>query len=97
MRPAAPLTTSTSTGASGSQAYARKFGGIKPDETKPASDQMVWLSRGLFEALIGFIGLAAGSDAADYRLRACSTSFITCRSARRSPPRESRGGRRGPI
>lgn len=48
-------------GVAGSQAYARKFPGKKPDETKPASEQMKWLSRGLFEALTGFIRRAAGS------------------------------------
>ena len=56
-------------GAAGSQVYARKFSD-KPDETKPESDQMVWLSRGLFEALTTFIGRAAGNDGSDYKLRA---------------------------
>jgi hypothetical protein len=62
-------------GAAGSQAYARKFPNMKPDETKPASDQMVWLSRGLFEALTGFIAKAAGPDASDYKLRAMLYEF----------------------
>lgn len=62
-------------GAAGSQAYARKFGKNKPDETKPDSEQMRWLSRGLFEALTGFIGLAAGADASDYKLRAMLYEF----------------------
>src|SRR5262245_53460669 len=57
-------------GVAGSQAYARKFGKTKPDETKPNSDQMKWLSRGLFEALTAFIARAAGEDAAEYKLRA---------------------------
>jgi phosphatidylserine/phosphatidylglycerophosphate/cardiolipin synthase-like enzyme len=61
-------------GAAGSQAYARKFPD-KPDETKPASEQMAWLSRGLFEALTGFIGRAAGDDASDYKLRAMLYEF----------------------
>jgi hypothetical protein len=61
-------------GAAGSQAYARKFPN-KPDETKPESDQMVWLSRGLFEALTRFIGRAAGQDANDYKLRAMLYEF----------------------
>ena len=61
-------------GVAGSQAYARKFSG-KPDETKPKSDQMVWLSRGLFEALTTFIGRAAGIDAKDYKLRAMLYEF----------------------
>jgi len=62
-------------GAAGSQAFARKFGKIKLDENKPESDPMVWLSRGLFEALTGFIKLAAQPDAADYKLRAMSPCF----------------------
>jgi hypothetical protein len=62
-------------GAAGSQAYARKFGKKKPDETKPASEQMAWLSRGLFEALIGFIHRAAGPDAKNYKLRAMLYEF----------------------
>jgi hypothetical protein len=62
-------------GVAGSQAYARKFGTTTPDETRPSTTQMVWLSRGLFEALVGFIGLAAGEDAADYRLRAMLYEF----------------------
>lgn len=62
-------------GVAGSQAYARKFGKTKPDETQPGSDQMVWLSRGLFEALTGFIARAAGADAVDYKLRAMLYEF----------------------
>lgn len=59
-------------GTAGSQAYARKFGKTKPDETQPDSDQMKWLSRGLYEALIGFIGLA---NSKDYKLRAMLYEF----------------------
>lgn len=62
-------------GVAGSQAYARKFGLKKPDETKPGSEQMVWLSRGLFEAMETFIGRASASDAKDYRLRAMLYEF----------------------
>ena len=62
-------------GAAGSQAYARKFGQDKPDENAPDSAQMKWLSRGLYEALTGFIGRAAGSDASDYQLRAALYEF----------------------
>jgi len=61
-------------GAAGSQAYARRFKD-SPDETDPDSEQMKWLSRGLFEALIGFIQRAAGPDAGDYRLRAMLYEF----------------------
>ena len=62
-------------GVAGSQAYALKFGKTKPDETQPDSEQMKWLSRGLFEALIAFIGLAAGEDASEYKLRAMLYEF----------------------
>lgn len=62
-------------GAAGSQAYARKYGAQKPDATQPASEQMAWLSRGLFEALTAFIGRAAGADAGDYALRAMLYEF----------------------
>ena len=62
-------------GVAGSQAYALRFGETKPDENEPDSDQMKWLSRGLFEALTNFIGLAAAEDAADYKLRAMLYEF----------------------
>ena len=42
----------------GSQAYAREFGNREPDAENPRSKEMKWLSRGLFEALVRFIGLA---------------------------------------
>ncbi|MEQ1913378.1 MAG: phospholipase D-like domain-containing protein, partial [Vicinamibacterales bacterium] len=45
-------------GVIGSQAYAREFGNRAPDPENPRSTEMKWLSRGLFEALIEFIGLA---------------------------------------
>lgn len=45
-------------GVIGSQAYAREFGNREPDAEKPGSREMKWLSRGLFEALTGFIALA---------------------------------------
>jgi phospholipase D-like protein len=61
-------------GVAGSQFYARKFT-TKPDENEPGSPQMAWLSRGLFEALVGFIRRAAGADAADYKLRAMLYEF----------------------
>jgi phosphatidylserine/phosphatidylglycerophosphate/cardiolipin synthase-like enzyme len=62
-------------GVAGSQAYARKFGLTKPNETRPDSAQMEWLSRGLFEAMESFIGRAAGADAGDYKLRAMLYEF----------------------
>ena len=45
-------------GVIGSQAYAREFLNREPDPENPRSQEMKWLSRGLFEALVGFIGLA---------------------------------------
>jgi len=45
-------------GVIGSQAYAREFGNRAPDPEDPRSPEMKWLSRGLFEALVRFIGLA---------------------------------------
>lgn len=45
-------------GVIGSQAYAREFGNREPDAGNPRSKEMKWLSRGLFEALVRFIGLA---------------------------------------
>jgi hypothetical protein len=59
-------------GVAGSQAYARKFGKDAPDEEDPTSEQMAWLSRGLFEALTGFIARAKGED---YALRAMLYEF----------------------
>ena len=59
-------------GAAGSQAYARRFPDTKPDETKPLSEQMAWLSRGLFEALTGFIKRANGPQ---FKLRAMLYEF----------------------
>jgi phosphatidylserine/phosphatidylglycerophosphate/cardiolipin synthase-like enzyme len=62
-------------GVAGSQAYARRFGKTKPDENAPESDQMKWLSRGLFEALTAFIGHAAGENAGACKLRAMLYEF----------------------
>jgi phosphatidylserine/phosphatidylglycerophosphate/cardiolipin synthase-like enzyme len=45
-------------GVIGSQAYAREFGNRKPAADNPRAEEMRWLSRGLFEALVDFIGLA---------------------------------------
>jgi phosphatidylserine/phosphatidylglycerophosphate/cardiolipin synthase-like enzyme len=58
-------------GVIGSQAYAREFGNREPDAANPRSREMKWLSRGLFEALVKFIGLA-GDDMA---LRAALYEF----------------------
>jgi phosphatidylserine/phosphatidylglycerophosphate/cardiolipin synthase-like enzyme len=57
-------------GAISSQAYVSRFGDRSPDDVgQPAFD---WLSRGLFEALIAFIGEASGSG---YGLRAAMYEF----------------------
>jgi phosphatidylserine/phosphatidylglycerophosphate/cardiolipin synthase-like enzyme len=45
-------------GVIGSQAYAREFNNAEPDADDPSSREMKWLSRGLFEGLMGFIALA---------------------------------------
>jgi len=45
-------------GVIGSQAYARKFLNQAPDPERPTSEPMQWLSRGLYEALLAFIGRA---------------------------------------
>jgi phosphatidylserine/phosphatidylglycerophosphate/cardiolipin synthase-like enzyme len=45
-------------GVIGSQAYAREFGNRAPDADNPRAEEMRWLSRGLFEALVDFIGRA---------------------------------------
>ncbi len=45
-------------GVIGSQAYARDFGNAEPDVGNPQSREMQWLSHGLFEGLMDFIGRA---------------------------------------
>lgn len=47
-------------GVIGSQAYARRFGNAAPQPDEPHSPEMTWLSRGLYEALLAFIGRARG-------------------------------------
>lgn len=59
-------------GVIGSQAYAREFGNKEPERDKPYSPEMKWLSRGLFEALTEFIGLAADER---FKLRAAFYEF----------------------
>lgn len=58
-------------GVIGSQAYARQFGNREPDADDPWSVEMQWLSRGLFEALLEFIGRAGDGMG----LRACFYEF----------------------
>jgi phosphatidylserine/phosphatidylglycerophosphate/cardiolipin synthase-like enzyme len=57
-------------GAAASQQYARKFHNRPPDQEGPAA--WTWLSRGLVEALQGFIALANG---AEWGLRVAAYEF----------------------
>ncbi len=62
-------------GAAGSQAYARKFNNVAPDKiTDPATQKKAfeWLSRGLEEAILAFIGQANSSR---FALRASVYEF----------------------
>jgi phosphatidylserine/phosphatidylglycerophosphate/cardiolipin synthase-like enzyme len=59
-------------GVIGSQAFARRFQNADPNTANPQSEEMVWLSRGLFEALLRFIGLASSHR---YALRAALYEF----------------------
>jgi phosphatidylserine/phosphatidylglycerophosphate/cardiolipin synthase-like enzyme len=47
-------------GAIASQEYARRFQNMRPDKVGPPAYQ--WLSRGLLEAIVGFIQMAKGKD-----------------------------------
>jgi len=58
-------------GVAASQAYARRFGNRKPDEVA-GNAAFAWLSRGLYEATIGFIQSATDSD---YALRIAAYEF----------------------
>ena len=56
-------------GVAASQEYARRFGNRRPGEVgQPAFD---WLSRGLFEAMAGFVQACAAGD----QLRICAYEF----------------------
>ncbi len=57
-------------GVAASQAYARRFGNRRPDEVGDSA--FAWLSRGLFEATIGFIESAVDSS---YQLRVAAYEF----------------------
>jgi phosphatidylserine/phosphatidylglycerophosphate/cardiolipin synthase-like enzyme len=60
-------------GVIGSQAYAREpFGNVEPDPDNPSSAPMVWLSRGLFEALLRMIACAKNER---FALRAAFYEF----------------------
>lgn len=59
-------------GVIGSQAFAREFENAIPDANAPTSPKMVWLSRGLFEALLRFIALAKNEH---FALRAALYEF----------------------
>jgi phosphatidylserine/phosphatidylglycerophosphate/cardiolipin synthase-like enzyme len=58
-------------GVAGSQAYTRRFGNRRPHEV-PDREAWRWLSRGLFKAMLDFIGQA---DGARYGLRAAVYEF----------------------
>jgi phosphatidylserine/phosphatidylglycerophosphate/cardiolipin synthase-like enzyme len=57
-------------GVAGSQAYARKFGNKSPEDAGPEAFR--WLSRGLEEAILSFIGRAHGKR---YSIRAAAYEF----------------------
>jgi PLD-like domain len=59
-------------GAAGSQAYAREFQDPVPNTSNPALPQNVWLSRGLYEAIVEFIGRATDGT---FALRAALYEF----------------------
>lgn len=59
-------------GVIGSQAFARRFKNANPQNASPKSEEMVWLSRGLYEALMAFIGLASDER---FALRAALYEF----------------------
>jgi phosphatidylserine/phosphatidylglycerophosphate/cardiolipin synthase-like enzyme len=58
-------------GVAASQAYARRFNNRKPDDV-PDREAYIWLSRGLEEALLKFIGRAKNDK---WGLRACVYEF----------------------
>ena len=59
-------------GAAGSQAYAREFPDPTPNTADPTAPQNAWLSRGLYEALVAFVGRAKD---ATWGLRAALYEF----------------------
>jgi phosphatidylserine/phosphatidylglycerophosphate/cardiolipin synthase-like enzyme len=59
-------------GVIGAQAYAREFQNKAPNPDNPTSPEMVWLSHGLFEGLMSFIGLAKDEH---FALRAAFYEF----------------------
>jgi hypothetical protein len=69
----------------GSQAYAREFENAEPDPNDPASREMVWLSRGLYEALQRMIGQAKNER---FALRAALYESTPATSSASSPRRE---------
>lgn len=62
-------------GVAGSQAYARRFGNVSPreiEDPKKQKDAYQWLSRGLEEAILAYIGQAKGKK---FALRASVYEF----------------------
>jgi len=62
-------------GVAGSQAYAREFKNMRPDQMSDAMKKkaLKWLSKGLKEALLNFISRAKNED---WQLRCCFYEFI---------------------
>jgi phosphatidylserine/phosphatidylglycerophosphate/cardiolipin synthase-like enzyme len=59
-------------GAAASQAFARRFGNVRPDETKPDDPRWEWLSRGAMEAITAFLARATNSK---FGLRVAAYEF----------------------
>ncbi len=59
-------------GVIGSQAYAREFGNVDPSGFDPGSDELVWLSNGLFEGFLSFVDRAEDEH---YALRGAFYEF----------------------
>jgi len=59
-------------GVAASQAYARRFNNVAPDRNDPDAEYWEWLSRGLEEAMFGFIGQAKNPQ---FALRASVYEF----------------------
>ena len=81
------------------RAYARKFGSKPDDLPEPQrTAAMAWLSRGLDEALLAFIGQGAGPAVGPFpEFRWSSTTLIRTANPTRTPTQRSRDdpGERG--
>ena len=72
-------------GVAGSQAYARKFHNQPPDKV-PNRAAFIWLSRGLEEAMLAYIGQAKGES---YGLAPRCMNLTMRRRWKRSGPQPS--------